>query len=145
MLAKLQETPEGFIRTWRDLLSIFWFLGPQFEPYVSCLAWDWWLKALYIRRSAPLRKIHLLDARIEEWLGYTVTDAKNTHRKYRAWLEREIGSTGDLGMRELPLAIEARLPAFRHLDADGKLPEISPSEAAVYEFLNTLRELEAAF
>jgi hypothetical protein len=48
-------------------------------------------------------------------------------------------------MRELRLAIETRLPAYRQLAAKEKLPQIPPMEAAFYEVRHILRELEAAF
>ena len=145
LLESLHETPEGYTRTWRDLLSIFWFLGPQIEPYINILAWDLWLKERYARRSAPLHTLQVIEARIEEWLGHAVNACGRIHRKDRAQLQREIGSNGDLGMRELRLAIEARLPGYRRLASEGKLPAISPSEAAFYEFERTLGEIEASF
>lgn len=145
MLDSLHETPQGYIRTWRDLLTIFWFLGPQFEPFLSYLAWDWWLKARYAERSAPDRVFYLLDARIEDSLHYMVDACGRINRKWKARFQREIGVTGDRGMRELRLAIETRLPAYRRLAAKGKLLEVPPAEAAFYEFEQNLRQSEMAF
>jgi hypothetical protein len=142
MLESLHETPEGYFRTWRDLLSVFWFLGPQFEPYIDCLAWDWWLKEHYALRSAPQHVLRLIDARIEKILECVVNSCQRIDRKWRAQFEREIGSTGETGMRELRLTIETRLPVYRRLAREGKLPGITPSEAALYEFQQALRELE---
>jgi hypothetical protein len=145
MLKSLHETPDGFYRTWRDLLSIFSFLDPQFEPFLDYLAWDWWLKEHYARRPAPEHTLHLIDARIEDSLGYMVNSCWRISRKWRGQFLREIGSTGESGMRELRLAVETRLPAFRQLAAEGKLPKIPPLEAALYELQRVWLELEEAF
>jgi len=144
-LAKLQATPEGFIRTWRDLHSIFWFLGPEFDPYIDFVAWDWWLKEYHADRSAPERTLRLIDTRIENALGYLIDSCGMINRKWRVQFGREIGSTGEAGLWELRLAIEARLPAYRRLSAEGKLPEIPPLKATMNELEQVLQELERNF
>jgi hypothetical protein len=144
-LKLLQAGPEGYTRVWRDLLSIFRFLGPEMEPHIDYLAWDWWLKEYHALRSAPVEVLRTIDNRIENSLGWLTKSYGLIDPSWRRCFRREIGSTGELGMWHLRLAVETRLPSYRDLAAEGKLLESNPLELAIQDLEASLQELDMQF
>ena len=143
-LKRLQVGPEGFMRLWRDLLSIFWFLEAELEGFINYLAWDWWLKQYHAERSAPEHVLRIIDVRIENSLGVMIRGCAMVNRKWRVQFQREIGTTGEHSLAVLRLAVEARLPGYRALEAAGKLPPVRRLELAVIELEQVLEELKRA-
>jgi len=101
------------------------------------------LKQQHARRGSGQHVLRAIDARLEESLWDLVNTYALLNRKWRVNMEREIGSSGEIAISHLRLAVETRLPAYKRLQAEGKLPHVSPLEAAVGELATTLNELEA--
>jgi len=140
-------------RIWRDLLAIFDFMGPQMEPYLAVIAADWWLKAHYAHRDRTPealrgreeRLLRIIDARLETELRELVAAYRVFSRQWRSHLQRELGSSGRVGLWHLRLAVETRLGPLQTLAAEGKLPQISPVEQELCQTVEELKALGEAF
>jgi hypothetical protein len=136
-------------RIWRDLLAIFEFMGPEMEPYVAVIAADWWLKAHYAHRDRTPealrgreeRLIRIIDARLETELQELVAAYRVFSRQWRSHLQRELGSSGRVGLWHLRMAVETRLGPFQALAAQGKLAQISPVELELCQAVEELKGL----
>jgi hypothetical protein len=132
VLARLKADPEDFLRTWRDVLAIFWFMGPEMEPFLDAVAWDWWLKQHYaLNGGANELTMRAIDVRLEHKLHDLVSAYRMVNRKWYRRLLSELGSAGRAGMWHLRLAVETRLKPYPELVRDGKLPKESPLELAI--------------
>jgi hypothetical protein len=143
MMKRLKGSPEELFRLWRDVLCVFHFMGPEMEPYLHPLAWDWWMKQHIASRGAPQHTLRLIDGRIEHFLDRLLKAYGMINREWRCRLEREIGSWGELGMWHLRLAVETRLPDYQFLDASGTLPPISLLQAELSQLDELLAEMGA--
>jgi hypothetical protein len=141
MLERLKGRPEELFRLWRDVLCIFHFMGPEMEPFLHPLAWDWWMKQHLAGRGAPQGTLRLIDGRIEHFLDRLLKAYRMINREWRYRLERELGSSGKLGMWHLRLAVETRLPDYQFLDANGTLPPVSLLQAELGELDEFLAEI----
>jgi hypothetical protein len=132
IIKRLKADPEDFLRTWRDVLAIFWFMGSEVEPFLDAVAWDWWLKKHYASNGgANDLTMRAIDVRLEYKLNALVSAYRMVNRKWRARLESEIGSAGRAGMWHLRLAVETRLQPYPELVRAGRLPAESPLELAI--------------
>ncbi|HEV2175764.1 MAG TPA: hypothetical protein VGW33_00945 [Terriglobia bacterium] len=141
LLQRVKGDPRDFLRLWRDVLAVFWFMGREMEPYLSVLAWDWWLKQHLARRGEPEHALRAIDARLEEALVELVAAYRWINREWRYRFMQEIGSTGELDIGHLRLAVETRLRAYQDLAEEGKLPQLSPMELAVSQMAEMMAEL----
>ena len=57
-LEQLRADPRQFQRVWRDLVSVFWFMGRPMEPALAAVAWDLWLKQFCLRRGDAREVLH---------------------------------------------------------------------------------------
>jgi hypothetical protein len=132
IIRRLKAKPEDFLRTWRDVLAIFWFMGPELDPFLDAVAWDWWLKQhRALSGEANELTLRAIDARLEHNLHNLVSAYRMTNRKWRCRLKSELGSAGRAGVWQLRLAVEARLRPYPDLVRDGRLPKESPLELAI--------------
>jgi len=132
IIGRLKADPEDFLRTWRDVLAIFWFMGPEVEPFLDAVAWDWWLKQHFaLNGGANDLTLRAIDVRLERNLHDLVSAYRMVNRKWCTRLESELGSAGRPGMWHLRLAVETRLRPYPELVRDGKLPKESPLELAI--------------
>jgi hypothetical protein len=144
VLDRLKADPEDFLRIWRDVLAIFWFMGPELEPFLDAVAWDWWLKQHYARNGgANELTMRAIDVRLEHKLHDLVNAYRMVNRKWQSWLESELGSAGRAGMWHLRLAVETRLKPYQELVRTGKLPTVSPLELAIDRWSPEIWDLDA--
>lgn len=114
--------PEEFLRIWRDLLALFWFVEPvsQYHQTVlqtrlESLARAWWMKF----SLAALANDGQTDADIESRLGAFLTELRQCRQKYLYRLRSKFGTDGRRGLGALRESIEARLGFHRDAPASA--------------------------
>jgi len=116
IIARLKADPKDFLRTWRDVLAIFRFMGPEVEPFLDAVAWDWWLKKHFVLKGgANELTLRAINVRLEHKLHDLVSAYRMLTRKWRYRLKSEIGTAGRAGMWQLRLAVETRLKPYPEL------------------------------
>ncbi len=144
VIERLKGDPDDFLRIWRDVLAIFWFMGPELEPFLDGVAWDCWLKQHYARNGgANELTMRAIDVRLERRLHDLVSGYRMVNRKWQSWLESQLGSSGRPGMWHLRLAVETRLKPYQELVRTGKLPKQSPLELAIDRWSPEIWDLDA--
>ena len=144
IIERLKGDPEDFVRIWRDVLAIFWFMGSELEPFLDGAAWDWWLKQHYARNGgANELTMRAIDVRLERRLHDLVSAYRMVNRKWQDRLESELGTAGRVGMWHLRLAVETRLKPYQELVRSGKLPKVSPLELAIDRWSPEIWDLDA--
>jgi len=144
IIESLKADPQDFLRTWRDVLAIFWFMDPEVQPFLDAVAWDWWLKQHYaVNGGSNELTLRAIDVRLECELHALVSAYRMLNRKWQCRLQSELGSSGRAGMWHLRLAVETRLRPYPELVRDGKLPKGSPLELAIDRWSPEMWDLDA--
>lgn len=143
-LERLRADPRSFQRVWRDVLATFAFMGPEMEPRLNALAWDFWLKQHCALRGYPVDDLHGIEARLEKNLRSLLHVYSMTNRKWMYYLRRDFGPLVQEA-RQFRMAVELRLGSTQELAREGKLPQESETALldAVLELSDVLIDFEA--
>jgi hypothetical protein len=142
-LKRLDADPGDVQRVWRDVMTVFKFMGRHMEPYFNAIAWDLWLKQYCLLRSYPRYQLDGIDARLERNLGDLLCVYKLTNRKWKHLLRREFGAFAEGQARHWRMAIELRLGSNQRLASAGRFPP--ESESVLADAVGDLADLFADF
>jgi len=144
-LERLHADPRDFQRVWRDVLAVFAFMGPEMEPCLSAVAWDFWLKQHCALHAFQHMDLLAIEARLDKSLMALLHVYKLSNRKWRFCLRREFGPFLEGGPGLFRKAVELRLESNQRLASQGKFPQQYQSvlEAAVAEVADVL--IDSAF
>jgi len=113
-----------FLRVWRDLLALFWFIKPEWwrehpklEYSFRSAAWDWSRKLPLVRSGSPCGSI---NESIQSSLSQFIFEFRLCNQKCHYWLGKEFGADGRTDIVKLREAIEARLPSFHEAEKMAK-------------------------
>jgi hypothetical protein len=113
-----------FLRVWRDLLALFWFIKPEWwreqpklEYSFRSAAWDWSRKLPLARSGSPCGSI---NESIQSSLSQFIFEFRLCNQKCHCWLGKEFGADGRTDIVKLREAIEARLPSFHEAEKIAK-------------------------
>jgi len=118
------KSQRDFLRVWRDLVALFWFINPEWwrehpmlEYYFRAAAWTWSRKLAAARDGLPYVSI---NESIQSSLSRFVFEFRLCNQKCHYWLRKEFGVDGRTDIVELREAIEARLTSFSNLEKIAK-------------------------
>ncbi|HEV2426419.1 MAG TPA: hypothetical protein VGZ29_16455 [Terriglobia bacterium] len=113
-----------FLRVWRDLLALFWFIDPEcwrehprleFSFREVAWVWSWKLPAIRGGSAGPS-----LNEPIDSALSRFLFEFHLCNQKSRYWLRKKFGTDGRWNIVKLRESIETRLSSFVEAETIAK-------------------------